>query len=142
MGDTMSYKALAEVLEIIEPPDSSALISLTRQGLPRRTIDNLANALGVSVGEIARLLPVSLRTLQRYQNKQLLDKDLSDHLIQITKVFARAVEVFGTPQNAAQWLKSPILALGSVPPMEMLDTSTGVELVTAILGRIEYGVYS
>lgn len=138
----MSYQALAEVLETGEPPNSNTLISLTRKGLPRRTVDNLAHALGMSVGEIARLLPISLRTLQRYQNKQLLDKDLSDHLIQITKVFARAVEVFGTQQQAALWLKSPIMALGNVRPIEMLDTSTGAELVTTILGRIEYGVYS
>ncbi len=133
---------LSKLLETKDSPDLHMLISLARKGLPRRTVDNIANALGVSMGEIAALLPVSVRTLQRYEEKKVLDKDLSDHIIQIAKVFERAVDVFGNEINAATWMKSPILALGNVPPIKILDTSAGIEMITMLLGRIEYGVYS
>ena len=133
---------LARLLGTKSSPDLLMLITLARKGLPRRTVDNVADALGVSTGEVAKLLPISVRTLQRYEEKKVLDKDISDHLIQIAKVFDRAVEVFGNEENAAAWMKSPVFALGNVPPIKILDTSSGIEMIAMLLGRIEYGVYS
>jgi putative toxin-antitoxin system antitoxin component (TIGR02293 family) len=57
-------------------------------------------------------------------------------------VFARAEDVLGTSEKAARWMHSPILALASHTPLELLDTDLGAQWVTDVLGRIEWGVYS
>lgn len=137
----MGMHALAEVLGIEEPLDETALIELTRHGLPGDAIDNLAGNLGITVAELSRFLHVSSRTLMRHRAK-LLDKHLSDHLLTIGTVVARCTELFQSPEKASRWLKSPALALGNNRPLDLLDTATGVTMVLNLLGRIEHGVFS
>jgi putative toxin-antitoxin system antitoxin component (TIGR02293 family) len=82
--------------------------------------------------------------LQRYEQQDIecLPKELSDRMLQVAKVYARAVEVFEDEQRALEWLQAPIVALGGRIPVSLLDTSTGVDLVLTELGRIEYGVFA
>lgn len=137
----MSYHALAEVLGIDEPLDDPGLIEITRRGLPSHALDTLAGQLGVTENEMSRFLHVSHHTLVRNRGK-ILDKHLSDHLISVGKVFARCVELFRSTDYGSRWLKSPLLALGNVRPLDLLDATTGVTMVMNVLGRIEQGVYS
>lgn len=53
-----------------------------------------------------------------------------------------AVEVFGDLEVARTWLERPNRVLQGSTPLELLDTDAGVERVTQMLNRIEYGVYS
>jgi putative toxin-antitoxin system antitoxin component (TIGR02293 family) len=50
--------------------------------------------------------------------------------------------VFEDENTAIQWLKSPLKVLGGVSPIDLFDTSFGVQMVLDELGRIEQGVYS
>lgn len=137
----MSYHVLAETLGIRRLGESPMeLVEVTRKGLRKKAIESLAKALGISLSELSHHLPVSERTLQRYKATEHLDKDLSDHVVQIARAVSRSVEVFGDRGTAAQWLKQPSVALGNVPPLELFDTFTGIEMVLDELTRIEYGV--
>ena len=139
----MVYQAVGETLGLnSETVSSFDLMALTREGIPRKTIDALADLLHLSVSELAKYLHVSERTLQRYAPKKLLSSELSDRVLQIAKVYARSVDVFESPDTASQWLKQPSLALGNVAPIEFLDTFSGVEIVLDELTRIEYGVFA
>jgi putative toxin-antitoxin system antitoxin component (TIGR02293 family) len=53
-----------------------------------------------------------------------------------------AVDVFGDLEVARTWLEHPNRVLKGSAPLELLDTDAGVEQVTQVLNRIEYGVYS
>ena len=140
----MTSQALAKTLGIKSPKSPLDLIETIRQGLPKQAIEQLAKALRVKVLDLEHILPVSRRTLQRYeqQNVECLPKALSDHMLQVAKVYARAVEVFADEERALEWLQASIMALGGLIPMSLLDTSTGVDLVLTELGRIEYGVFA
>jgi putative toxin-antitoxin system antitoxin component (TIGR02293 family) len=140
----MTSQALAKTLGIKSPKSPLDLIETIRQGLPKQALERLAKALRVKVLDLEHILPVSRRTLQRYeqQNVECLPKELSDHMLQVAKVYARAVEVFGDEERALEWLQAPIVALGGRIPISLLDTSTGVDLVLTELGRIEYGVFA
>ena len=140
----MTSQALAKTLGIKSPQSPLDLIETIRQGLPKQALERLAKALRVKVLDLEHILPVSRRTLQRYeqQNVKCLPKELSDHMLQVAKVYARAVEVFEDEERALEWLQAPIVALGGRIPMSLLDTSTGVDLVLTELGRIEYGVFA
>ena len=107
------------------------MIQTIRQGLPKQALERLAKALRVKVLDLEHILPVSRRTLQRYEQQDLkcLPKELSDHMLRVAKVYVRAVEVFEDEKRALEWLQAPIVALGGRIPMSLLDTSTGVDLV-------------
>ncbi|MEO1340711.1 MAG: antitoxin Xre/MbcA/ParS toxin-binding domain-containing protein [Cyanobacteria bacterium J06635_13] len=139
----MSYQSLTKALNLQQEVKTSFdLIDLARQGLYRSALDSLAQLLQLSAKDLVQYLHISERTLQRYDRNKKLSPELSDHLIQIAKVYIKAVEVFEDSENAVQWLKYPSQALGIVTPLSCLDTYSGIELVLDELGRLEYGVYA
>jgi len=140
----MTSQALEKTLGIKGPTSPLDLIETIRQGLPKQALERLAEALRLKVLDLEHILPVSKRTLQRYgqQNGKFLPKELSDHMLQAAKVYARAVDVFEDEERALEWLQATIVALGGRIPMSLLDTSAGVDLVLAELGRLEYGVFA
>ena len=139
----MTYQIVEKALnleqEIKSPYD---LMDLARQGLLKNAIDSLAQLLELSTRDLVQYLHISERTLQRYEDNKKLSPELSDHLIQIARVYAKAIDVFENPQKAVKWLKYPSHALGGVTPISCLDNFSGIELVLDELGRIEYGVYA
>jgi putative toxin-antitoxin system antitoxin component (TIGR02293 family) len=139
----MTYQTVGEALslnyEIKSPYD---LMNLARQGLSKSAMDSLAQLLGLSTKDLVQYLHISERTLQRYSGDKKLSSELSDHLIQLARVYARAVEVFEDRDKAVKWLKHPSHALGGITPISCLDNFSGIELILDELGRMEYGVYS
>lgn len=140
----MTSHILAKTLGLKAPKSPLDLIDTIRQGLPKQALEQLAKTLRVKVLDLEHILPVSRRTLQRYEQQDVkcLPKDLSDHMLQVAKSYTRAVEVFQDEERALEWLQAPIVALGGRIPMSLLDTSAGVDLVLTELGRIEYGVFA
>lgn len=130
---------LAEVLK--DYPSLESLDEAARQGVPRKFLDELADALGVSLRELAPHLHVSERHLRRHQPDQLLPPEVSDRALNIARVYERAVQVLDTNDRATRWLHHPNRALGAVP-LELLGTTFGAERVLAVLDRIAYGVFS
>ncbi len=140
----MTSEVLAKTLGLKGLQSPLDLIETIRQGLPKQALEQLAKALRVKVSDLEHILPVARRTLQRYEQQDVkcLPKELSDHMLQVAKVYARAVDVFEDEERALAWLQAPIVALGGRIPISLLDTSTGVDLVLTELGRIEYGVFA
>jgi putative toxin-antitoxin system antitoxin component (TIGR02293 family) len=57
-------------------------------------------------------------------------------------IAAKAIQVFGSEKEAERWLSEPAMALDRRRPVDLLDSSTGIDLVEQLLGRLEYGVYT
>lgn len=138
---------LAKILGLknLKSEDPMTIIRITRAGLPNKSIRSLAAALDLRSVDMAEILSISSRTIQRYEEKgpgEPLTAEVSDHMVQVSKVLAKATEVFEDAALAKEWLKEPIPALGGRTPLSLLDTSTGIELVMTELVRTEYGVFS
>lgn len=118
------------------------LIELARRGISKKSLLQLSIAAGLSLKELADILPVSLRTIQRHNDNDLLDTAVSEHAILIAELISDAVEVFGSQEAVQNWLHSPLVGLGSIEPVSLLDTGFGIRLVREELGRLEHGVYS
>lgn len=58
------------------------------------------------------------------------------------RVLFKATEVFGSRAHAESWMDRPALALDNARPVDLLESPQGVDLVMALLTRLEYGVYS
>jgi putative toxin-antitoxin system antitoxin component (TIGR02293 family) len=118
------------------------LIELGAEGVTKDALLHLAEYFGLSVNEIAQLLPVADRTLRRYTPKKHFNRVLSEQILQLAQVAARGSEVFKDKDDFLTWLNQPNIALANKTPKSLLCSRFGTDMVLDVLGRIEYGVFS
>lgn len=118
------------------------LISLTREGIKKSTLKSLADYLGISMETMSHLLHTSHRNIQRKHEEELLDTLKTEKVLELAAFAQRGIEVIGSKKGFIEWLHSSLIALGNKRPIDFLDTSFGIQMVTKILGRLEQGVYS
>jgi putative toxin-antitoxin system antitoxin component (TIGR02293 family) len=115
-------------------------IGAVRKGLPAGSLNKVARQLAVDRAVLLSVLGISERTLQR---KHVLSARLSpaasDRLARIDRIYALAVEVFGDPGKAAEWLKRPNRTLAKEMPLRLLDTDAGTLQVERELRQIQHG---
>jgi putative toxin-antitoxin system antitoxin component (TIGR02293 family) len=118
------------------------LMDLSGRGLSKEALTHLADYLEMSVRQVARLLPVSERTVQRYARAQRFSPVVSEQIIELTRVAARGSDVFGGRDRFLAWMKAPCPALGNRSPASLLNSRFGADMVMDELGRIEQGIVS
>jgi putative toxin-antitoxin system antitoxin component (TIGR02293 family) len=96
----------------------------------------------VTLEDMAGLLRLNPRTLQRRLGEGVLDLSESERLWELARLFNRAKEVLESQAGAVHWFKNPIQALGWATPLSYARTAVGLRELENILGRIEHGVYS
>ncbi|MFU8806817.1 MAG: antitoxin Xre/MbcA/ParS toxin-binding domain-containing protein [Bradymonadaceae bacterium] len=117
-------------------------ISKLRSGLPYTALEMIRNELDLSLEELAGALAISPRTLNRRKEENTLKLEESDRVFRLVRVYAHALDVFGTSERAARWFKRANPVLEAMKPLEVFDTDLGAQIVDDLLTRIEYGVYS
>lgn len=117
-------------------------IARIQDGLSFRSVQNLQRALDVPLGTIALALGISRATLHRRKEEGKIGPEESQRLARYERLLEKAIDVFGDPINARQWLTHRQPGLGNVIPIEFAATELGAREVENLLGRIEYGVYS
>lgn len=122
--------------------DAYFLINKSRNGVFMQQLQNLMNKYDLALKEIATILNISERTLQRYDANDILSKDVSDRALHLQRLYERGTEVFGTLENFKGWMKSPIFIFKNEKPISFLDTIFGFELIEKELGRIEHGIFA
>lgn len=62
----------------------------------------------------------------------------------VSELLAKALDVFGDKGVATRWLVTPLRELGNQTPEAAVSSGgrSALEQALAVLGRIEYGVYS
>ena len=118
------------------------LVELGSRGITKTAISNLANYLSLSSKQVADLLPVTERTLQRYSPRQHFNQAVSEQVIHIAEVLAKGTEIFKEKSKLLLWLNTPHKVFSGNTPFSLLGSRFGSELVLEELGRIEFGVYS
>jgi putative toxin-antitoxin system antitoxin component (TIGR02293 family) len=125
--------------EVAEMPAAYAVKAI-RAGLPARAFVGVADALNLTVDELAGILGVSPRTI-RDQRKKFgrLSSENTEKLVRMVRIQQQARKIFSTDEAASDWLTSPAPALGGAKPMDLLDTDLGAREVESILSGIAYG---
>ncbi|MCA9731819.1 MAG: DUF2384 domain-containing protein [Lewinellaceae bacterium] len=116
------------------------LIKLSRKGLSLKNLFSILEYTSLTVKDLVKIIPLSERQLQRYSKDQILRTDISVQLLQISELYSRGYEVFGSREKFRKWMEHPNMALSSVKPIELLDTSFGIQLILDEIGRIEHGI--
>jgi putative toxin-antitoxin system antitoxin component (TIGR02293 family) len=118
------------------------MIEVSDKGVTKDALLRLATYLNLSLSQIAKLLPITERTIQRYSRKQRFNRVVSEQVLQIAEVAARGAEVFGDREKLLSWMNTPSTALGNRTPASLLSSRFGTEMVLDELGRVEHGIIS
>ena len=110
-----------------------------REGFPPAVVQELMQASGLTLKELASALDLSPRSLQRRRRSGRLARYESDRLYRLARIIAIANECLGDHERAMRWLKRANRALGGSAPITAIDTELGARQVENILGRVAYG---
>ncbi|MCK1463567.1 DUF2384 domain-containing protein [Bradyrhizobium sp. 2] len=110
----------------------SALTHFVRHLLFIQT-DALENAFGMSLRTFQRRKVAPDRPLSRAQ---------SGRTWKFAEILTKATDVFGSQEEAEQWLERPAIGLDQRRPIDLLATPAGIELVEEYLTRLAHGVYA
>lgn len=123
--------------------DSRALINQIHEGFDYRVFQAVLGQFGLSRQEVGRAIAIPQTTLKRRARDGRITTQESDRLYRFIEVMATAEAVFeGDIQNMLRWMRSPIIALGSRRPIDLMATSVESRHVLSVLGKIEYGDFS
>jgi uncharacterized protein (DUF2384 family) len=68
--------------------------------------------------------------------------EVTEAVLDIARVLALSISVWGSQDLAAQRLKSPVPARTDLPPMSLMDSFEGRRWVMCVLKKIEFGQFS
>ncbi|MEX0662866.1 MAG: antitoxin Xre/MbcA/ParS toxin-binding domain-containing protein [Balneolaceae bacterium] len=120
--------------------DSYNLVNQAQEGISINAFFDLIEVSGLSNQELANLLDVSFKTIQRYQKEEKKLSALnSEQLLKMITLYQKAEEVFGEISSFNRWLRKPAQGLGGQHPLNLMQTPGGIDLIYDELMRIEYG---
>ena len=117
-------------------------VKTSRQGFPKRTLLALAKKISLNIQELANILHISERTLQRYDDNDIIKTEYAEKAVELARLYARGENVFGSMDKFKLWVKAPSVVFNGEAPVNILDTSAGFDMVFKELGRIEHGIFA
>ena len=137
-----NYPKYPDNISLASEPTNEYMIYYSRKGLDMTYLLGLVSRLSLSLKDIAEILHVSLRTLQRYKKEDRLDKDASSKLLYLSRLESIGLQVFGSHEAFNTWMRTPTHSLNGQTPLSYLDTPFGFALVEQALGRIAHGIFA
>ncbi|AXT58852.1 DUF2384 domain-containing protein [Aquimarina sp. AD10] len=141
--DSFENKGLLRYLNIDIPlRNMYDFIELSRNGIDKKALLHLAKTISFDLKELALVIHMSERTIQRYDLNKKLSTEASAKALQLAKLYGKGEKVFGDLERFKNWMNHPCTALASKKPKELLDTTFGFELLNEELMRIEHGIFA
>lgn len=150
--DVLQYAAqpFEAFVQAVHAAPPMQLLHTERAGVDAAFLGDLARRMDVSVSHLAEAVGIpkatAARKLARHEN---IDGAAA---IALARLLALAGDIvadstapeaasFDTARWLGQWIERPQPALGGCKPSELLDTPTGVAMVTKLLGAMRSGAY-
>ena len=110
-------------------------------GLPVAALDRLADTVAPGDARFKfRLIPKATLERRRKSASKRLTSEEGDRLARLAKVFSFALDIYGAPERAREFLGRAHPMLDGKAPLDVaLATSPGADLVINLLGRAAYG---
>ncbi len=148
MDGTLTDATTAQSLVVQHVPANDLEVhDLLHQGLPiARLRDVMASLRVLKIPEVVeKALGISPRTWIRWKRRPAddrIDPTTSSRLWTFVQILDLSRRVFGRQEDAEDWLQRPAMALDWRRPIDLLDTSAGIEAVQTLLGRLLYDVFT
>jgi putative toxin-antitoxin system antitoxin component (TIGR02293 family) len=118
------------------------VLRLAREGFPKHMLLLLTKKISLTIQELADILHISERTLQRYEDDAVIKKEYAEKAVELARLYTRGEKVFGSMDKFKLWIKNPNYVFKGEAPVSLLDTSAGFDMVFKELGRIEHGIFA
>ena len=118
---------------------------LLLDGLPGSALTYfVSHLIFIQTDSLEKAFGMSLRTFQRRKDApdKPLSQEQSGRTWKFAEILAKATDLFGSQEEAEQWLERPAIGLDQRRPIDLVATPAGVELVEQYLTRLAYGVYA
>lgn len=132
--------------------DPMERIRIVKRGMPASAVDVLAKRMAVPKERLVATLGLARATVDRKaRDNKPLSADDSARVLGMARLVGQVQEMVaqsGDPTDfdaaswVAQWLQSPLPALGGRPPAEFMDTADGQALVSTAVARMQTGAYA
>lgn len=129
------------------------LVDVERTGVDARLLKDLAKRMDLSASRVFTMFGVPKATAEKKAaSGEVVSGSGGQAAIAMAKLLgtAKAIVENSTAKEAAgfdsaawlgKWLELPQPSLGGRKPADLIDTPTGVDMVTRLLGAIESGAY-
>lgn len=117
------------------------LAALVMRGLPVKAVDRVCYLIAPGDAKL-RYSVVPKATLTRRQRTvdQRLSPEESDRVARLARIWAFALEIWGSAEEAQRFLAEPHPLLGGrIPRVVTIETEIGARAVEDLLGRLKYG---
>ena len=141
-GSNNPFYGLLSGIKPISLSTDFSVVQLTRQGLPKNVLLSLAKKISLTIQELANIMHISERTLQRYDDDVVVSSEYSEKAIELARLYTRGHEIFGSIDKFKLWIRTPSVIFNGESPFSLLDTSAGFDMVFTELGRIEHGIFA
>lgn len=118
------------------------VVDLARKGFPKSVLLSLAKKISLNIQELANILHISERTLQRYDDDDIIKTEYAEKAVELARLYTRGQDVFGSADKFKIWIKTPSHVFKGEAPVTILDTSAGFDMIFKELGRIEHGIFA
>jgi putative toxin-antitoxin system antitoxin component (TIGR02293 family) len=144
---SLEQKTVFKWLNIKNNPSERANASfnymkLIRTGIKCSSITSFLKHSQLSQKQLSKIIHLSERTLQRNPPEKLLELGASEKLIELCRLFHKGITVFNNKEKLLLWINRPNLPLNNQTPLELMETSLGMDMVHDELIKIEQGVFS
>jgi len=123
------------------PTHGRELAERVRAGFPIDVIQRLAGLSAFSPAELAGIIKIPHRTLQRRREAGVFSATESDRLYRLSTIVAAALDLFqGNAEHAKAWLCKPLRYLHDRRPIDMVDTGVEAEHMLTYILQLEHGI--
>lgn len=142
MDVQIESKVAVKVLSRYQPffQSNIALLLKAKKGLRPEAVYDFMAISDWSGPQVEVVLKKSMKTFQNYKEKKTaLDVTTSEKLLKLFALYNQGREVFGSLDAFSHWLAAPAYGIGNQVPQELMDTMTGIDLISDELYRIAHG---
>jgi putative toxin-antitoxin system antitoxin component (TIGR02293 family) len=149
LRDLKSGRAPLSTLYTFGPMEHIALV---REGVPAAMLPVVASEMAITRDRLYRTIGVPRATMDRkIRSRQRLSPDESERLLGIARLVGQVEEMvresgetdaFDAARWLAEWLETPLPALGGEPPASLMDTAEGRRIVSDLLSQMQSGAYA
>ena len=137
----VGFAHMQSAFSLAERPAKEILADV-RRGLPASMFEQVAGTLGLSSSVLAEKLGVARRTLTRkHGSGSPLPVDVSEKVLRVARIRNLARQIFATDRAVGEWLFKRDSALGSLAPIDILDTEIGGREVEDLLLSLAHGQF-
>lgn len=139
------HNVLMENAAVLRAPLMTTLrldLYTVEAGVPVATMTSFVAASGLQFSDIYDVV-IPARTLKhRKARKEPLNRDESDKLARLIRIYDHAVRVLGDKEKVLHWLNKPLRRFGGRTALHMLRTEFGARMVEEMLGQTDYGMFA